>query len=57
MTEEEEELKSREGYDYGLMRDNEGWTTVPEKTQEKSAPSKKEEHTQKQEIGSTAPAE
>ena len=57
MTVEEEELKSREGYDYGLMRGNEGWITVPEKTQEKSIPSKKEEHTQKEEIGSTAPVE
>jgi hypothetical protein len=56
MTVEEEELKSREGYDYGLMKDNEGWITVPEKTQEKSVSSKKEYHTQKEEIWSAAPA-
>jgi hypothetical protein len=49
MREEEEELESREGYDNGLMRGNVGWITVPEKTQEK-------EHTQKEEIGSAAPA-
>jgi hypothetical protein len=55
MTEEEEELKMREGYDYGLMKGNEGWTTVLEKTQEKSVTSKKEEHAQQEVIGSTTP--
>jgi hypothetical protein len=56
MTVEEEELKAREGYDYGLMKGNEGWITVPEKTREKSVSSKKEERTQKEEIVSAAPA-
>jgi hypothetical protein len=56
MTVEEEELKSSEGYNYGLMKGNQGWLTVPKKTQEKSVSSKKEEHTQKEEIGSAAPA-
>jgi predicted metallo-beta-lactamase superfamily hydrolase len=30
MTVEEEELKARGGYDYDLMKGNEGWITVPE---------------------------
>jgi hypothetical protein len=64
MTVEEVQLKEREGYDYGLMKGNEGWTTVPVKegwttvpvkTREKSISSKKEEHTQKEVIGSAAP--
>jgi hypothetical protein len=56
MTEEEEESKSREGFDYGQMKGNDGWLTMPVKTQEKAVPSKKEEHLQKEEIGNTAPA-
>ena len=31
MTVEEVQLKEKEGYDYGLMKGNEGWTTVPVK--------------------------
>jgi hypothetical protein len=53
MTEEEEEVKMREGFDYGHMKGNEGWTTLPVESQKKSVPSKTEEHPQKVEITST----
>jgi hypothetical protein len=56
MTKEEEESKSREGYDYGYMQGNEGWTTPSEKTQQKKVPTKKEEHPQEEDTRSTAPA-
>jgi hypothetical protein len=56
MTEEEEEMKKREGFDYGSMKGNEGWPTLPVESQKKSVPSKTEEPTQEEEIMSTTPA-
>jgi hypothetical protein len=61
MTVEEDQLKEREGFDYGKMKGNEGWTTAPEKekwttvTREKSISSKKVERTKKEVIGTAAP--
>jgi hypothetical protein len=41
VTEVEEEMKAREGYDYGNMKGHEGWTTVGEESVEKVIPLEK----------------
>ena len=61
MTVEEKQLKEREGYDYGLMKGNEGWTTAPEKetwstvTRVKSSASKTVQHSKKAVIETAVP--
>ncbi len=61
MTVEEKQLKEREGYDYGLMKGNEGWTTAPEKetwstvTRGKSSASKTVQHSKKAVIETAVP--